>query len=151
MKHGFNLWTLKPKSNQSSGCRHIHQTSQNMFTQTLSAYPKANGDCFLGHDRKGVLMVEFMQQGTTITSQVYCETLKNCLGPFRKKVWNADIRCIARTWQCKSAYNCSYSSTARTFQLGVVWTPSLQPWSRSEGLPPVYVPEELAGITALQQ
>jgi hypothetical protein len=27
-------------------------------------------------DRKGVLMVEFMQQGTTITSEVYCETLK---------------------------------------------------------------------------
>jgi hypothetical protein len=27
-------------------------------------------------DRKGVLMVEFMQQGTTITWQVYCETLK---------------------------------------------------------------------------
>jgi histone-lysine N-methyltransferase SETMAR len=26
-------------------------------------------------DRKGVLMVEFMQQGTTRTSQIYCETL----------------------------------------------------------------------------
>jgi hypothetical protein len=28
-------------------------------------------------DRKAVLMVEFMQKGTTITSEVYCETLKN--------------------------------------------------------------------------
>jgi hypothetical protein len=27
-------------------------------------------------DRKGVLMVEFMQQGTTITSEAYYETLK---------------------------------------------------------------------------
>jgi hypothetical protein len=27
-------------------------------------------------DRKGMLMVEFMQQGTTITSKVYCGTLK---------------------------------------------------------------------------
>jgi hypothetical protein len=27
--------------------------------------------------REGVLMVEFMQQATTITSEVYCETLKN--------------------------------------------------------------------------
>jgi histone-lysine N-methyltransferase SETMAR len=27
-------------------------------------------------DRKGVLMVEFMQQGTTIMSEVYCEMLK---------------------------------------------------------------------------
>jgi hypothetical protein len=27
-------------------------------------------------DRKKVLMVEFMQQGNTITSEVYCKTLK---------------------------------------------------------------------------
>jgi hypothetical protein len=27
-------------------------------------------------DRNGVLMVEFMQQGTSVTSEVYCETLK---------------------------------------------------------------------------
>jgi hypothetical protein len=27
-------------------------------------------------NRKGVLMVEFMQQWTTIMSEVYCETLK---------------------------------------------------------------------------
>jgi hypothetical protein len=27
-------------------------------------------------DNKGVQMVEFMQQGTTITSKVYCESLK---------------------------------------------------------------------------
>jgi hypothetical protein len=36
-------------------------------------------------DRKGVLVVEFMQRGTTITSEVYCEALKNCVGPFRTK------------------------------------------------------------------
>jgi hypothetical protein len=27
-------------------------------------------------DSKGMLMVEFVKQGTTITSEVYCETLK---------------------------------------------------------------------------
>jgi hypothetical protein len=27
-------------------------------------------------DREGVLMVEFMKQGTTIMPEVYCETLK---------------------------------------------------------------------------
>jgi hypothetical protein len=36
-------------------------------------------------DRKGMLMVEFMQQGITIVSELYCETLKNCVGPFRTK------------------------------------------------------------------
>jgi hypothetical protein len=31
-------------------------------------------------------MVEFMQLGTTIMSEVYCETLKkNCIGPFRRR------------------------------------------------------------------
>jgi hypothetical protein len=37
-------------------------------------------------DRKGALMVEFEQQGTTIMSEMYCEkTKKNFIGPFRMK------------------------------------------------------------------
>jgi hypothetical protein len=39
----------------------------------------------------------------------------------------------------------------RAFKLGVVWPPSLQPWFRFARLPPVYLPEERVGITALQQ
>jgi hypothetical protein len=35
-------------------------------------------------DKTGLLMVEFMQQGTTIRSALYCETLKNCVVQFRK-------------------------------------------------------------------
>jgi hypothetical protein len=40
----------------------------------LSACQKADGNFFW--DWKEVLMAEFMQQGITITSEVYCETLK---------------------------------------------------------------------------
>jgi hypothetical protein len=36
-------------------------------------------------NRKGVLMVEFVQQETKITSEVYRETLKNYEGSFRTK------------------------------------------------------------------
>jgi transposase len=36
-------------------------------------------------DRKGVLIVEFMQQWTTITSEVYCETLKKLHRASQKK------------------------------------------------------------------
>jgi hypothetical protein len=36
-------------------------------------------------DRKGVLMVEFMQDRTTITSEVYCETLKKLRKAIQKK------------------------------------------------------------------
>jgi hypothetical protein len=59
------------------------------FKQTLSSR-KLMAAAFW--DRKVVLMEEFMQQGTTINSEVYCETLKNCVGPFRTKGWNANIQ-----------------------------------------------------------
>jgi hypothetical protein len=36
-------------------------------------------------DEEVLLMVEFIKQGTTITSEVYCKTLKKCIGPFRTK------------------------------------------------------------------
>jgi hypothetical protein len=46
-------------------------------------------------DRKGVLMVEFVQRGTTM-SEVYCETLKISAGPaIQNKEWNAYIQCSA--------------------------------------------------------
>jgi hypothetical protein len=36
-------------------------------------------------DRKGVLIGEFMHQKTTVMSEVYCETLKSCIEPFRSR------------------------------------------------------------------
>jgi hypothetical protein len=36
-------------------------------------------------DRKGMLMVEFMQQGTSLMSEMYCKTLK------KPKMWIANI------------------------------------------------------------
>jgi hypothetical protein len=110
------------------------------FKQSLSAR-KLMATVFW--DRKGVLMVDFMQQETTITREGYCELLKNYVGPLRKKAWNADIRCTsyAPLWQCASAYSCCHSSPAGPFQLGVVWPHSLQAWSRCERLPLVYLPE----------
>jgi hypothetical protein len=48
-------------------------------------------------------MVEFMQHGTTIAPQAYCETLKNCVGSFGTKVVECWMRCHARSWQYESA------------------------------------------------
>jgi hypothetical protein len=50
-----------------------HKQAEN-FMQTLYSARKLMAAVFW--DRKGVLMVEFMQQETTITPQVYCKTLK---------------------------------------------------------------------------
>jgi hypothetical protein len=53
----------------------MHNQSPNKprkFKKMFSACQKADGIFLL---KKDVLVVEFMQQQTTITSEVYCETL----------------------------------------------------------------------------
>jgi hypothetical protein len=73
---------------QSKQWMHTHSPNKpKKFKQTLSAR-KLTPTVFV--DRKGVLMVEFMQQGTTITSEVYCEQLKNCVGP---AIQNKGVEC----------------------------------------------------------
>jgi hypothetical protein len=66
---------------QSKQWMHTHSSNKpKEFKQMLSAR-KLMASVF--RDRKGELMVEFMQQGTAVLSQVYCETLENCVGTFR--------------------------------------------------------------------
>jgi hypothetical protein len=55
---------LKPKSSQSSGCTHINQASQKSLNKHLPAR-KLMAAIFW--DRKGVLVAEYVRQGTTIT------------------------------------------------------------------------------------
>jgi hypothetical protein len=58
---------------QSKQWMHTHSPNKlNKFKQTSSR--KLMAAVFWGG--KGVMMVEFMQQGTTVTSEVYCEMLK---------------------------------------------------------------------------
>jgi hypothetical protein len=52
------------QSSQSSGCTHIHQTNWESLNKW---YLPESCWQLLGQDRKGVLMVVFMQQGTTVT------------------------------------------------------------------------------------
>jgi hypothetical protein len=55
-----------------------------MFHEMLSARNLMMATVFWG--RKGVPMVEFMQQGTTVMSLVYCRTLnRNCVELFTAK------------------------------------------------------------------
>jgi hypothetical protein len=68
MKPGFNLSVLKSNSSKSSGCTHIHQTSRKSLSNPCLPAIKPIETVFW--DKKGVLMMEFMQQGTAITSEV---------------------------------------------------------------------------------
>jgi hypothetical protein len=62
------------------------QSKQWMYAHSPNK-PKTNVACqkplgTLFWDRNGVLMVECMQQGTTMSSEMYFETIKNCVKPF---------------------------------------------------------------------
>jgi hypothetical protein len=153
MKPEIHLWTLKTKSSQQSKqWMHTHSSNKpKKFKQTLSACQKVGGNCFLGQDGKGMLIVKFMQQGATVTSEVYCKTLKKLHRAIQDKRHGMQTWCGAHPLQCTSAYSCSHLNTAGAFQLGVIWPPSSQPWSYSDRLPPICLPEELVVITALQQ
>jgi hypothetical protein len=71
---------------QSKQWMHTHSPNKpNKFKQTFDR--KLMAAVFW--DRKGVLTVEFMQQGTTITLEVYCETLKK----LRRAIRNKSVEC----------------------------------------------------------
>jgi hypothetical protein len=66
---------------QSKQWMHTHSPNK-MKILNKRYLPVRNLMAVVFWDRKRVLMVEFMQQGITITSEVYCETLRK---PFRTK------------------------------------------------------------------
>jgi hypothetical protein len=56
---------------------HTHSPyKQETFKQMLSASQKDDYNCFAGQDREEFLKLQFMQQGMTVISEVYCETQK---------------------------------------------------------------------------
>jgi hypothetical protein len=68
---------------QSKQWTHKHSPNKpKTFKQALSARKLMKAVFW---DRKVVLMVEFMQQGTTIMSEVYCKALKKLQGPIGTK------------------------------------------------------------------
>jgi hypothetical protein len=63
---------LKPENSQTADA-HIHKTSRKSFNKRLLARKQMTT---IFWDRKRVLMEEFVQYGTTLMLEVYCETLK---------------------------------------------------------------------------
>jgi transposase len=63
---------------------HTHSPNKaKKFKQTLSACQKAEGNCFLGQERSADGGVH--ARGTTLTSEVYCKTLKKLCRAIQKK------------------------------------------------------------------
>jgi len=73
---GDETWVshITPESKQQSlHWKHTGSPKRKNFKQTFSTRKIM---CTVFWDRQGVLLVEFLPQGTTINSAVYCETLK---------------------------------------------------------------------------
>jgi hypothetical protein len=86
--------------------RAVKAVDAHTFTkQTLYACQKSDGNCFLGQNMKGVLMAEFMQQEITVTSEVYCETLKTYVTSVVLLSDNACPHTVARTWALLKQFN----------------------------------------------
>jgi hypothetical protein len=100
-----------------------------------------------------VLMVEFMQQRTTITSEVYCKTLKKLrrAGYSENKVWNADIRCNVPPWHCASEKHLLSLKHCWRIATWSCLTTLLTALISLRATIAVYLYEELVVITALQK
>jgi hypothetical protein len=73
---GEETWAshATPESKQqSTEWRHTSSTTKNKFKQTTSTRKTT---CTVLCDRKGVMLVNFLPQGSTINDGVYCDTLK---------------------------------------------------------------------------
>jgi hypothetical protein len=111
--------------------------------QTLSARKLMEIVCW---DKRGVLMMEFKQQGTVIMSEVYCETLKKlrrAMGMLTYGVVllhdNARPHKVARTQARLEYFNWETFDHPPHGPNSLLVTTS------------VYLPEELARITVLQR
>ncbi len=54
---------------------------------------------------KGILLVDFMVSGTTITSAAYCDTEKIRMGDPKQVSWPSDTWCSVCAWQCSPSYS----------------------------------------------
>jgi len=75
---GNETWMLHeaPKlKQQAMEWRHTSSPTKTKFKQTTSTQ---KGMCMMFWDRKGILLVDFLPQGSIINAGVCCNTLKNC-------------------------------------------------------------------------
>jgi hypothetical protein len=95
-------------------------------------------------DRKGLLMVEFMQRGTTILSKVYCDT-KKLHRVIKNKRCGMLTYCIVLLHAYAHPYTTAHTlAVTNHFNRELCDYPPYSP----KLLPPVYLPEELVLITS---
>jgi hypothetical protein len=127
---------LNQRVMKSSGCSHIYHKKPKKFKQSLSAYQKADSNCFLEQERSADGRIHATRYHNNVRSVL--KGGRECVRPFRTKgveCWHDEVL-LQEYERPHRSTRCSHSSTAGAFQLGVIWPPSLQPWSRSKLLQP---------------
>ena len=101
--------------------------------------------CTVFWDRQGVLLVEFLPQGTTINSVVYCELLKKLRHAIQNKrhgMLSATILLLHN-----NAWLHSAAQTQDLITSGNKWTTPIQPWFGTKS--PLPTPKEVPGWQAI--
>jgi hypothetical protein len=114
---------ITPGSKQQSlQWLHTGSPKPKKFKQTLSAR-KIMATVFW--DRKVILLVDFMTQGTTINSESYCETLTELRRAIQSR-WRGLLTSGVCARQRAAAYRRPYTRIIRTFRVGNYRTSPIQ-------------------------
>jgi hypothetical protein len=118
MNFSSTLFLNDETKEQAKQCMHTHSPNKPKNCKQTSAR-KLMVAVFWG--RKGVLMVQFMKEGTTIMSEVYGETLKKlCKAIQNKRRGMLRSSVVLPHDNAHLHTSCLHLSSAGAFQLGVI-------------------------------
>ena len=141
MKHGLSSSMWKPKSSLNNGCTNIHWINPG---NSNNRWQNRKLMATVFWDRKGALLIEFMEPWTTITSEKYCETLKKLCRAIENK-----RRRILMSGVVLLHDNACPQALLQKFCWDLFDHPPYRPDLAPEWFPSFFADESLTGNTAL--
>jgi hypothetical protein len=117
---GDKTWVshLTPElKQQSMDGGNTSSPKKHKFKQTISTHKIM---CTVFWDRQGVLLVEFLPQGTAINSTAYCENMKKLCHMVQKKAKACLLADLCCFMTMLDAHHCSNSSPHHVIRLGTI-------------------------------
>jgi hypothetical protein len=132
---------------QSKQWMHTHSPNKLKKFKQTSTCQKADDICFLGQERSADGGIHATRDHNSVRSALR-NTKKNCVGPFRTKGVECRHPVVFLHDNAHPHTDIHTQALLEYFNWELFDHPS---YSCSKQLPPVYLPEELVGITVLQQ
>ena len=124
--------------------RHSSYPKAKMFKQA-SSVRKIMATVFW--DRKGILLIDFLQRGLTINVDIYCETvrkLRRTIQNKRRGMLSGGIVLLHENTRNHTTDRTA--STVATISLGSFWPAALDPRSLTKRIPHIHASKEMACI-----